>query len=48
MARKTLPEGEKKSILTIYIEGKYLKNQDKDKLRSVAYEAILKFVNDGK
>ena len=44
MARKPLPEGDKKEILTVYIEGKYLKGQDKDKLRSVAYEAILKFL----
>lgn len=41
MARNRLPAGEKKGILTIYIEGKYLKNQNKEKLREIAYKAIL-------
>jgi len=41
MARNRLPQGEKKGILTIYIEEKYLLNQDKEALRKTAYDAII-------
>jgi hypothetical protein len=41
MARKRLPQGEKKGILTIYIEEKYLTG-NKDELRTIAYEAVVK------
>ena len=44
MARKRLPTGEKKEALIIYIEGKYLENQDKEALKEIAYEAIVKHV----
>lgn len=41
MPRLKLPVGEKKGILTIYIEEKYLNNQNKEQLREIAYKAIL-------
>jgi len=40
--------GEIKDILTISIEEKYLTNQDKEQLRTVAYSAIVGFINNQK
>lgn len=49
MARPKIKDrGQIKSILTISIEEKYLANQDKDKLREVAYNAITKHVESEK
>jgi len=45
MGRKRLPEGEKLEILTVQLEGKYLKGQDKDILRAVARKSILEYVD---
>lgn len=46
MARPKIKDrGEIKDILTISIERKYLTNQDKEKLRNVAYTAIVNNVN---
>lgn len=44
MPRKKLSEDEKKEILTIWIEGKYLKGQNKDELRAVAHKSVVKYV----
>lgn len=44
MPRKKLNEDEKKEILTIWIEGKYLKGQNKDELRAVAHKSIVDHV----
>lgn len=44
MARKKLPELEKKVRFQIFVEGKYLINQNKDELRAVAHESIVKYV----
>lgn len=46
MPRKKLSQDEKKEILTIWIEGKYLKNQNKEQLREIAYNAILTHLNN--
>ncbi len=49
MARPKIKDrGEIKSILTISIEEKYLTNQDKEQLRTVAYSAIVRFINNQK
>lgn len=45
MARNRLPIGEKKGILTIYIEEKYLIGQNKDELREIAYKIIVEHVS---
>lgn len=44
MPRKKLNDDDKKEILTIWIEGKYLKGQNKDELRAVAYKSIVEHV----
>lgn len=47
MARPKIKDrGEIKDILTISIERKYLTNQDKDQLRTIAYSAIVGFINN--
>lgn len=49
MARPKIKDrGEIKDILTISIERKYLINQDKEELRTVAYSAIVEFINNQK
>jgi hypothetical protein len=49
MARPKIKDrGEIKDILTISIERKYLTNQDKEQLRTVAYSAIVYFINNQK
>lgn len=48
MGRKKLPDGEKLEILTIWIEGKYLKGQDKDELRAVAHKSVVEYVECGR
>lgn len=49
MARPKIKDrGEVKDILTISIERKYLTNQDKEQLRTVAYSAIVGFINNQK
>jgi len=49
MARPKIKDrGEIKDILTISIERKYLTNQDKEQLRTVAYSAIVGFINNQK
>lgn len=44
MPRKKLSVDERKEILTIWIEGKHLKGQNKDELRAVAHKSIVKHV----
>lgn len=44
MPRKKLSEDDKKEILTIWIEGKYLKGQNKDELRAVAHKSVVEYV----
>lgn len=46
--RKKIPESEKKGILTIMIENKFLTNQNKDELREIAYNAIISHVTNEK
>jgi hypothetical protein len=44
MGRNRLPKDDKKESFIIQIEHKYLKGQNKDELRLVAYESVVKHV----
>lgn len=44
MPRKKLSEDEKKVKFEFWIEGKYLKGQNKDELRAVAHKSVVEYV----
>lgn len=48
MGRNRLPDGERKEAFVIRIEGKHLKGQNENKLKEVAYDAILKHLKKQK
>jgi len=46
--KKIVDRGEIKKSFTLVVEEKYLINQDKEQLRTVAYSAIVGFINNQK